>query len=182
MRAMNAAEPTHPPRRLRRLLTGLIAAAIVAPTAIALSPQPAAAAENFMMFRDGSTQKTFGPNGMILIDGTLEYDDDCRGGGIKDFLYPATDVYIIPTGGSGGRLVDAGGNNPNTIVGQASQVFIDELIGVTSPSGSLGPGPTTSCSTPARTASSATTTRCSSRPSRSRCPTRCRRSALRSRR
>src|SRR5918997_780003 len=119
--------------RAVRLVSTLIALALAISGLGLLAASPASASPNSMRFADGTSQKTFGANAVIYIDGSLEYDDGCAGGGIPDFAWAATDVYIIPTGGSGGRLTDAGGNGPNTIVAASSHIFIDELIGITTP-------------------------------------------------
>ena len=125
-----------------RAIAALIAVAIVAALFVALPAQPAGAAGfNSLSFADGSTSKTFGANGAVIIDGVLAYDDGCQfDQGVKDFFYPATDVYIVPTGSAGGKLTDVGGENPNTIVAPTSGIFLDEVIAFTSPSGTLGEG------------------------------------------
>lgn len=133
---------TPPQRRLRRALAALVALGIIAGLFAASPVAPAgAAASNSLSFPDGSTMKTFGPNAPVMIDGVLAYDDGCKfDQGIKDFFYPATDVYIVPTGSAGGKLTDVGGENPNTIVATTSGIFLDETIAFTSPGGSLGEG------------------------------------------
>lgn len=76
----------------------------------------------------------------MRIDGRLVYEDECSEGGFDDFVYPATDVYLVDRSGAapGGKLTDASGV-PNTIVATTS-LFIEEVIAVTSPGGSLREG------------------------------------------
>jgi alpha-tubulin suppressor-like RCC1 family protein len=98
-----------------------------------------------LWFANGEGQITVGPNSAIYIDGAMTYDAACADayeGAITDFVYPATDVYIVPTGtaGMGSHLQDVGGDSPNTIVATSSGPFFDELIAVTTPSGSLAAG------------------------------------------
>jgi alpha-tubulin suppressor-like RCC1 family protein len=127
-------------RSVTRAVSTLIAVLLTISGLGLLAASPASASPNSMRFADGTSKKTFGANAVIYIDGSLEYDDGCAGGGIPDFAWAATDVYIIPTGGSGGRLTDASGEGPNTIVAASSHIFIDELIGITAPGGVLGAG------------------------------------------
>ncbi|MDD1709727.1 MAG: hypothetical protein LUQ37_02320, partial [Methanoregulaceae archaeon] len=116
--------------------------AIVATTAGLLTAPSAFAGGNVMSFSDGSDHKSFGANGVVTIDGSITFDDGCGTGGVDDFVYPATDVYIVQSGSAapGATLTDAGGEGPNTIVGTGSGAFLGELIAVTTPSGSLGDG------------------------------------------
>lgn len=120
---------------IRRI--GLVTAAASMALAVALGPAPAQA--DLMQFKDATTAKSFGPSAAIYIDGSLTPDPFCARG-INDLVYPVTDVYIVPTGGAQGKLTDAGGKGPNTIIGLASGPFLDELIGVTAPGGTLGAG------------------------------------------
>ncbi len=135
-----------PGSRVRRFVATLVAATTVSSGATALAAVPAHASPsnqyNSISFSNGDVHKTFGPNGVIMIDGTLIYDPACPASdkkGIDDFLYPASDVYIVPSGFSGGALTDIGGT-PNTIVATASHIFLYETIGFASPGGNVGPG------------------------------------------
>ena len=96
---------------------------------------------NIIDFGNGEFQRAAGANDAIYIDGLIPYNDNCLHGGTQDFLYPATDVYIVPAGSasSGAKLTDVNGT-PNTIVATSTGVFVGEMIAVTTPSGSLGAG------------------------------------------
>jgi len=112
---------------------------------VAGMPSPADAAGNSLYFANGSDNITVGAGAAIYIDGTITFDSNCQGGtrpGTDDFVYPATDIYIVNAGSAsdGSGLTDAGGNGPNTIVGTGSGAFLAELIAVVTPSGSLGEG------------------------------------------
>ncbi len=73
-------------RRLgTRLVSTLIALAVAISGLALLTASPASASPNSMRFSDGTSKKTFGANAVIYIDGSLEYDDGCRGEGIPDF-------------------------------------------------------------------------------------------------
>ena len=80
-----------------------------------------------------------GERAVVSIDGSITYASDCPKPGINDFFYPATDVYLVEAGFSGGELHDVGGGRPNTIVSGAS-LFTDEVIGLTAPGGKLEGG------------------------------------------
>lgn len=136
---------TAPPRQRRRGRAVLAAIALVATVVpavgLALASPASAAFSTTMTFSNGRDDITVGPNSGVYIDGTLDYDDACTGEGVtQDFLYPATDVYIVPTGGVAGKLTDAAGNGPNTIVATATGLYIGEPIAFTSPGGTLGAG------------------------------------------
>ncbi len=125
--------------RIRSLGAAAAALAVTVALAVPVGAPPAQAATNRIDFGGGRTSVTAGPNQVISIDGSLVYDDDCAGGGVKDFFYAASDVYIVPAGVSDGdELVDVS-DVPNTIVAPGS-LFIGEVIGITTPSGSLGAG------------------------------------------
>jgi hypothetical protein len=98
-----------------------------------------ASAADAISFGEQGQSATFGANAIVRIDGSITYDSNCPESGIDDFFYPATDVYIVPTGGGSGELQDAGGGRPNTIVSGAS-MFVDEVIAVTAPAGQLDEG------------------------------------------
>jgi hypothetical protein len=101
---------------------------------------PAAAmAADSLSFANGDAQATFGANDIVRIDGSITYASDCPKPGINDFFYPATDVYLVWAGSEGGKLEDAGGGRPNTIISGAS-LFSDEVIGLTAPGGKLAAG------------------------------------------
>ena len=115
--------------------------------ALVPSAAQASASDHLVFGSDGSTTGSYGANGVVLIDGSIRYENNCarvaaRNTYENDWIYPATDVYIIPTGSVqyGQELRDAGGEGPNTIVGTGSGAYLGELIAVTTPSGTLGDG------------------------------------------
>ncbi|HEX5620850.1 MAG TPA: Calx-beta domain-containing protein [Solirubrobacteraceae bacterium] len=120
-------------RHTRRALAALAVA-----LATAFFTAEALAADSISFGEQGSTG-TYGPNGVVRIDGSISFRDDCPKPGIDDFFYPATDVYIVDTGTGTGTLHDAGGGRPNTIVSGAS-LFTDEVIAIAPPAGTLDQG------------------------------------------
>jgi alpha-tubulin suppressor-like RCC1 family protein len=107
---------------------------------LALTPPSAhASGRDSLQFGENGPIATFGANAVIGIDGSITFNDDCPKGGIDDFVFPVTDVYVVHPGtGHDNELVDVGGR-PNTIVSNAT-LFTDETIAVTAPSGHLGNG------------------------------------------
>jgi len=82
----------------------------------------------------GDTFATFGPNAAITIDtGIMAF--------LCDWIYPTTDIYIVPSGSVtvGSALHDVSGL-PNVVVGASGGIFVSETIGYTKPGGSVGPG------------------------------------------
>jgi hypothetical protein len=95
---------------------------------------PAAAHAQWLMWPDGSEFTTFGPNASVTIDmGAIGF--------MCDWIYPAADIYIVPSGSVsvGSDLTDIAGT-PNTVIGASGGFFISEDIGFTAPSGRIGPG------------------------------------------
>ena len=91
-------------------------------------------AQAYLEWSDGSSYKKFGPNASITIGwGQIQY--------MCDFIYPAADVYIVPSGSAsiGSKLHDVAGT-PNTVMGVTGGLFIDETIGYAAPSGRIWPG------------------------------------------
>ena len=131
-------------RRRHHLFTGLLAGVLAVGVTVGL-PTAAHAAGNSMYLPGGGDHVALGANASLYIDGTITYDDHCewdKEGGVDDFFYPATDVYIVPAGSvsMGDALHDAGGQYPNTIIGTGSGAFLDEPIAVVYPTGKLGDG------------------------------------------
>lgn len=130
-----------PSRRPR--LPGLLAVLFAASLLPGTVTPATATGQNALWFGPGQDPTaSFGANDIIRIDGTITFEDDCPEGGIDDWVYPATDVYIVAAGsvgGAGTELTDAGGFRANTIVAGAS-VFTDEPIGVTPPTGDIDEG------------------------------------------
>jgi alpha-tubulin suppressor-like RCC1 family protein len=125
--------------RVRRLAASL-AMIVGICSFLALSPPSAhASGRDSLQFGENGPIATFGANAVIAIDGSITFNDDCPKGGIDDFVFPATDVYVVQPGtGHDSKLEDVGGR-PNTIVSNAT-LFTDETIAVTAPSGHLGNG------------------------------------------
>ncbi len=106
---------------------------------------PAHADEDSIRFSTGEGHATLGPNEVVRIDGRLRYFNNCsaaaNAGGVDDFVYPAADIYVIDAKdepADGDPLTDVAGT-PTTIV-QAGGTFVDEILAITQPSGSLPEG------------------------------------------
>lgn len=121
----------------RRVVTGL-AISLVMGAILPVVPA-VAAGTNQLMFPDGSTSIAVGANAAIRIDGRLTYEIACPTGGLRDFIYPATDVYLIRSDDPQFPTLRDVSGVPNTIVSTQS-VFLSEIIGITKPSGTLGTG------------------------------------------
>jgi alpha-tubulin suppressor-like RCC1 family protein len=119
-------------------VTAVIAATVAG--GLVLPPAPAAAAgADALSFGENPTA-TVGANAVVRIDGRLTYETRCSDNGVPDFVYPATDVYVVSAApAAGAKLEDAAGGPPNTIISTAS-LFIGEIIAITSPTGSLDEG------------------------------------------
>ena len=133
-------------RRTARPL-GVLLAGTVAAAALVVLPEPAYAVSNSFQFSHNRDQHaSFGANGVVMIDGTLTYQDHCVGldnkpKGVDDFVWAASSIYVVAhdTVWMGSNLKDAGGGDPNVIVASGTS-FSGETIAVTTPSGSLGDG------------------------------------------
>jgi hypothetical protein len=104
-------------------------------------PKNVYALQFLWLTEDGLSSSVYGPGQTIRIDtGGIQFTNDCeRGSGLPDFVYPSSDVYIIPhpVGGVGAKLTDVSGI-PNTVTGiSTAGLFTDEIIGF---SDSIGPG------------------------------------------
>lgn len=116
-------------RRRRRLL------ALPLALVCALFFASAAFAGQFLDWGDGTDFHVFGPNEQVIIDtGSMNVIQNCPTG-IDDVFFPFTDIYVVPSG-SAPALSGA----PNTVQGASDGSFVSETIGLTAPSGSLGPG------------------------------------------
>lgn len=112
---------------------------------LALPATPAAAATStprgqILEWGNGSPFISVGANSALMISlGRVAFVNDCPSG-FNDFVYPQADIYVVPAGSvsDGAALEDVSGT-PNTTAPSGS-VFIDELIGYTTPSGSIGEG------------------------------------------
>ena len=126
---------------MKRALSALVAVSMILGAVPVTKAAAATPLGNLIDFGNGEFQRAAGANDAIYIDGLIPYNDNCLHGGTQDFLYPATDVYIVPAGtaSGGAKLTDVNGT-PNTIVATSTGVFVGEMIAVTTPSGSLGAG------------------------------------------
>lgn len=129
---------------MRALVRAVVVAALAATTVI-LPAGPALADEDSIRFTSGEAHATLGPSQVLRVDGRIRYFNNCsapaNGGGIDDFVYPAADIYVINSDfdpSDGDNLVDETGT-PTTIV-QAGGTFVDEILAITQPSGSLPEG------------------------------------------
>ena len=138
---------THRPHRTtRRALSAVCATALAAGLGVVTAAPAHAAGNTLSIGPTGSDHASYAGNGVVVIDGSITFEDDCRGmgspNGSPDWIYPATDVYLVPTGSVAlwSTLKDASGGEPNTIVGTSGGAFLGEIIAVTTPSGTLGDG------------------------------------------
>ncbi len=119
------------------LLAGVVAALALA--------APASAGHQFLWWNDGgSSFAQFEPNATLRIHtGAIDFVNSCPVPGIPDSIWPWTDVYIVPAGSvsDGSQLTDVGGGPANAVMGSSmGGVFIEEVIGFTAPSVSIGAG------------------------------------------
>jgi PKD repeat protein len=128
--------------KIRGFVARIVVVALAA-TAFVLTPIAAPVAHaGSLLWPNGSTFKTFGPNEAIKIDlGTISYTGGCSSDGYDDFFYAFADVYIVAAGSVsvGDALVDVGGVE-NTVMGVGGGLFIDETIGYTGPAGQIPQG------------------------------------------
>ena len=131
-------------RRASTLRHRLIAGGIAVGLVLALIPVTAANAdENQLILPGGGASVALGPNAVLRVDGRLQYVTECSEGGIGDFVYPASDVYIVEGDPSAGAAIDVPledvTGTPSTIV-QGGSAFVEQIIAITGPTGMLGPG------------------------------------------
>ncbi len=88
----------------------------------------------------------FGAGQTVAIDGAIPFIPYCQYGGKTEgplLFYPTADFYVIPDDGSsltqGMTLKDVSGT-PNTIIGLSDGSFVDEIVAITKPAGTLGSG------------------------------------------
>jgi hypothetical protein len=85
-----------------------------------------------LFWPDGAQFQTVGLGSAVVIDtGRMGFITSCEKG-TKDFLFPFTDVYVVPSGSVhiGSTLKDVAGT-PNQISGATDGSFVEELIGTT---------------------------------------------------
>jgi hypothetical protein len=88
---------------MRALLAGVVTIALAVAGIVVAAP--AAASGNSLDWGDGTAQRTFGASDSVTIDlGTLVFDNACPPpadpdmAAVQDFVYPISDVYIVPAG------------------------------------------------------------------------------------
>lgn len=95
-----------------------------------------------LLWPNGTTYTTFGPNETITIDyGLIKFINNCAGGD-DDYIYPFADIYIVPASSNiiiGSALIDVSGV-PNTVEAASGGVFVSEDIGFTEPTGTIKAG------------------------------------------
>ena len=64
----------------------------------------------------------------IVADGVIGFFNRCPGGGVKDYIYPWADIYIIRGLNPSGGLTDVNGK-PNAVPGFGGGGFIGEVLG-----------------------------------------------------
>src|SRR5713101_5128138 len=124
---------------------GLILAFLTIPLLLPVSGGLARASQ-FLQWPDGSSFTTFGPNAAVTIDlGAINYVNTCPSDSGNDSFFAFADIYVVPSGSVslGMTLKDVSNplGIPDTVQGSGvGNVFIDETIGFTAPSGHLKPG------------------------------------------
>jgi hypothetical protein len=116
-------------------------------TAIAstVPASPASADDNALILPGGEASVILGPNAVLRVDGRLRSFRNCTSPGINDFVYPATDVYVVEstfdplTSPELFPVLEDVTGTPSTIV-QGGSAFAEQIIAITGPSGTLGPG------------------------------------------
>src|SRR5690606_37592595 len=124
-------------RPVRALGAFLVAAMVATLTAWVAAPSAGATAPGgqfLWLNEDGAESATYGPNSVVMIDlGAIAY--------ACDTFYPTADIYVIAGGApaDGAPLTDVSGG-VNVVFGSWGGGIIGEIIGVTAPTGNLGPG------------------------------------------
>lgn len=108
-----------------------VAAAVGAPSWAAPEDQPLG---QFLLWGDGNSFTTFGPNQFVTID-LASIGFAC------DFIFPAANIYVVPSGSvvGGAALSDVSGG-VNQVIGAGGGVIVGETIASTLPGGTLGAG------------------------------------------
>jgi len=65
---------------------------------------------------------------VVIELGAIGFFPSCPNGGVRDFLYPWADVYIVRGRAAIGALTDVNGQ-PNAVAGFGGGGFFDEVIG-----------------------------------------------------
>ncbi|MBN9176728.1 MAG: hypothetical protein J0I43_05100 [Microbacterium sp.] len=127
-------------RRFTMRLAATAATAAVLLTAGVVTAAPAAASDDALTLPGGGAEVTLGANAVLRIDGRLQFWTRCaHEDGIRDWGYAASDLYLtVAAPAAGSPLVDASGS-PTTVV-QPGSAFIEQILAITQPSGSLGEG------------------------------------------
>src|SRR5262249_61930111 len=110
-------------RQTRRAIVALVVMA-----AAAVFAAEAQAADS-LSFGDQGQTAVFGSNAVVRIDGSITYESNCPKPGINDFFYPATDVYVVDSGATSGKLEDASGGGPHTIDSSAGGITAGGVAG-----------------------------------------------------
>ncbi|HYF80581.1 MAG TPA: PKD domain-containing protein [Symbiobacteriaceae bacterium] len=124
----------------RRFSAAYLAALLVFTLLFTLIPgRPARALHQFLWWTEDA-QSTITVNvgsPLIIWGGAMEFVPACIGGGTPDFMWPWTDIYVVPAGSVPpfGELNDVTGG-VNTVQGtSAGGAFISEFIGAISAPG-----------------------------------------------
>ncbi|MDZ7734207.1 MAG: hypothetical protein U5R31_15050 [Acidimicrobiia bacterium] len=121
----------------RRLGGALISTLLLAAVLVAATPEPASAGFAF------TERANYGRNEAIVVDvGGIEFIEECRPAGKRDYIYPWADLYVIPgtTQPAFGSFLQDVAEAPNAVYGSSGGGFFGEVIGYTKPAGEIGPG------------------------------------------
>ena len=112
--------------------------AIIVPQPLERGPSAAAALGNGQVLLD---QALYGADEIVYASGVITYLDSCtRASGVRDYFQPFADIYVIdgiPTAGA--KMQDVAGS-PNVVFGSLASGFIDQILAITVPNGSLDAG------------------------------------------
>lgn len=127
-----------PSSNLRRTWRAALALLLSLGLLVPALPAVAGSHQTLWWNDNGDSFKTFGPNASVTIhQGTAT-------AGTCDFIYPATDIYVVSESslGADAQLTDVSNPEglPNTVQLASGGLFISETIAYTAPGGNLGPG------------------------------------------
>ncbi|MDF2627226.1 MAG: hypothetical protein K0R39_1057 [Symbiobacteriaceae bacterium] len=125
---------------MRRFSAAYLALLLVFTFLFTIIPgRPVLAVHQFLWWTDDAQTTTTVSVGspLIIHTGAMEYVPACIGGGTPDFIYPWTDIYVVPAGSVPpfGELNDVTGGVNTVQSGVQSGIFISEFIGAVSAPG-----------------------------------------------
>lgn len=83
---------------------------------------------------------TYGPNEAVLASGAITFVGSCQSGGTRDYFQPFADIYVVEDAPLGGAALSDASGAPNVVWGGLAGGFIDQIIALTAPGGTLPGG------------------------------------------